>query len=49
MKKVVLTGGSAGIGKEINLFLLSNGYEVLFTFRKSSQSANEIISEFSFL
>ena len=47
MKKVVLTGGSAGIGKEINLFLLRNGYEVLFTFRKSSQSANEIISEFS--
>lgn len=46
MKKVVLTGGSAGIGKEINLFLLRNGYEVLFTFRKSSQSANEIISEF---
>ena len=46
MKKVVLTGGSAGIGKEINLFLLRKGYEVLFTFRKSSQSANEIISEF---
>lgn len=46
MKKVVLTGGSAGIGKAINLFLLRKGYEVLFTFNNSSQSANEIIAEF---
>lgn len=46
MKKVVLTGGSAGIGKEINLFLLRKGYEVLFTFNNSAQSATEITSEF---
>ena len=46
MKKVILTGGAAGIGKEINLFLLRKGYEVLFTFNNSAQSAIEITSEF---
>lgn len=46
MKKVLLTGGSAGIGKAINLFLLNKGYEVLFTYRNSEQAANEITAEF---
>jgi NAD(P)-dependent dehydrogenase (short-subunit alcohol dehydrogenase family) len=46
MKKVVLTGGSAGIGKAINLFLLRKGYEVLFTYRNSEQAVKEINAEF---
>ncbi|KIA89934.1 SDR family NAD(P)-dependent oxidoreductase [Kaistella jeonii] len=46
MKKVVLTGGSAGIGKEINLFLLREDYEVLFTYRNSEESTKEITGEF---
>lgn len=46
MKKVVLTGGSAGIGKEINLFLLRKGYEVLFTYRNSGKIAKEITDQF---
>ena len=46
MKKVVLTGGSAGIGQAINLFLLQTGYEVLFTYRNSEHSAKEITAEF---
>ncbi|KFF27950.1 SDR family NAD(P)-dependent oxidoreductase [Chryseobacterium vrystaatense] len=47
MKKVVLTGGSSGIGKEINLFLLEKGYEVLFTYCHSEDSAREIENNFS--
>lgn len=47
MKKVVLTGGSSGIGKEINLFLLEKGYEVLFTYCHSEKSAKEIEDQFS--
>ncbi|MDQ0784186.1 SDR family oxidoreductase [Chryseobacterium sp. W4I1] len=46
MKKVVLTGGSSGIGKEINLFLLEKGYEVLFTYCHSEQPAKEIEDKF---
>ena len=45
-KKVILTGGSAGIGKEINLFLLKKGFEVLFTYRNSEKTAKEITDEF---
>ncbi|KXH83019.1 SDR family NAD(P)-dependent oxidoreductase [Chryseobacterium kwangjuense] len=47
MKKVVLTGGSSGIGKEINLFLLEKGYEVLFTYCHSEAPAKEIEHQFS--
>lgn len=46
MKKVVLTGGSSGIGKEINVFLLEKGYEVLFTYCHSESSAKEIENRF---
>lgn len=46
MKKVVLTGGSSGIGKEINLFLLEKGYEVLFTYCHSEGAAREIEDKF---
>ncbi|KPE51557.1 SDR family NAD(P)-dependent oxidoreductase [Chryseobacterium indologenes] len=42
MKKVVLTGGSSGIGKEINTFLLEKGYTVLFTYCRSEEAAKEI-------
>ncbi|CAA7194375.1 SDR family NAD(P)-dependent oxidoreductase [Chryseobacterium potabilaquae] len=46
MNKVILTGGSSGIGKEINLFLLRKGYEVLFTYCHSQESAEEIMTQF---
>ncbi|REC80217.1 hypothetical protein DRF60_00430 [Chryseobacterium elymi] len=46
MKKIVLTGGSSGIGKIINLFLLEKGYEVLFTYWRSEDSAREIECKF---
>jgi NAD(P)-dependent dehydrogenase (short-subunit alcohol dehydrogenase family) len=42
VKKVVLTGGSSGIGKEINIFLLEKGYEVLFTYCHSEETAKEL-------
>ncbi|WP_326981873.1 SDR family oxidoreductase [Chryseobacterium sp. MYb264] len=47
MNKVVLTGGSSGIGKAIALFLLEKGYEVLFTYRHSQESAQEIEAKYS--
>ncbi|MEI7486490.1 MAG: SDR family oxidoreductase [Chryseobacterium sp.] len=47
MNKVVLTGGSSGIGKEINLFLLEKGYEVLFTYCHSADAAKEIEKNFA--
>lgn len=47
MNKVVLTGGSSGIGKEINVFLLEKGYEVLFTYCHSAESAKEIEVQFT--
>ncbi|NIF05495.1 SDR family oxidoreductase [Chryseobacterium sp. Tr-659] len=47
MNKVVLTGGSSGIGKEINIFLLEKGYEVLFTYCHSDESAKDIESRFA--
>jgi len=46
VKKVVLTGGSSGIGKAIVLFLLEKGYEVLFTYHYSQDSAKEIESQY---
>ena len=42
MKKVLVTGGSSGIGREITLFLLNDGYEVLFTYFQGVESAEEI-------
>ncbi len=47
MKKVLLTGGSSGIGKEINLFLLEKGYNVFFTYCNSKKAAEEITNQFS--
>lgn len=46
MNKVILTGGSSGIGKAINIFLLEKGYEVLFTYCHSEESAKEIERKF---
>ncbi len=46
MNKVILTGGSSGIGKAINVFLLEKGYEVLFTYCHSEASAKEIEAQF---
>lgn len=46
MMKAVVTGGSSGIGKEITLFLLESGYEVLFTYFKGSESAEEICEKY---
>ncbi|MCX8522337.1 SDR family oxidoreductase [Chryseobacterium formosus] len=47
MNRVILTGGSSGIGKAINLFLLEKGYEVLFTYFNSGESAKEIESQYN--
>lgn len=44
--KVLVTGGSSGIGKEITLFLLKNGYEVLFTYFKGEESAEQICDQY---
>ncbi|MBB4806618.1 NAD(P)-dependent dehydrogenase (short-subunit alcohol dehydrogenase family) [Chryseobacterium defluvii] len=47
MNRVVLTGGSSGIGKEINIYLLEKGYDVLFTYCHSEASAKEIEARFA--
>jgi len=47
VNKVILTGGSSGIGKAINLFLLEKGYEVLFTYFHNEDSAKEIETQYN--
>lgn len=45
-KKVLVTGGAQGIGREITDALAKQGYEVHVTFRKSRQSAEKICLEY---
>ena len=45
-KKAFVTGGGTGIGKQIALTLIENGYDVAISYFNSSQSVNEIL-EFS--
>lgn len=47
MKLVVVTGGSAGIGRAITERLISDGYKVYFTYHKSKESAAELEAKFS--
>tara|TARA_B100001939_G_scaffold348159_1_gene373313 strand:+ start:4698 stop:5450 length:753 start_codon:yes stop_codon:yes gene_type:complete len=45
-KKILVTGGSRGIGKEIVNFLLKAGAEVMFTYHSSYDKANETLKLF---
>ena len=42
-RNAIVTGGSRGIGKEIAEILAKNGYNVLITYVKSNQLANEFV------
>ena len=45
MKKVLVTGGSGGIGRRIVEDLTGCGYHVLFTFNRSVTSVHELVRE----
>ena len=47
MKKVLITGGSRGIGAQCVKDFSLQGYEVYFTYEKSDEKANEIVKETS--
>lgn len=44
-KVAIVTGGSRGIGRAIVLDLVDNGAKVLFTYLKSSEAADKLVSE----
>jgi len=46
-KKILVTGGSRGIGKEIVNFLLKAGAEVMFTYHSNYDKANETLELFN--
>ena len=46
-KKILVTGGSRGIGKEIVNFLLKAGAEVMFTYHSNYDKANETLKLFN--
>jgi 3-oxoacyl-[acyl-carrier protein] reductase len=46
-KTVIITGASRGIGKGIALVLASHGANIAFTYSKSVDSANDLITEMS--
>lgn len=46
MKKIVVTGGSAGIGRGITEHLLQNNFEVWFTYHQSEVAKQEILTNF---
>ena len=45
MKKVLITGGTQGVGLEAVQLLLKQGYEVHLTYRRSAEKAEELISQ----
>ena len=45
MKKVLVTGGTQGVGLETVKLLLEQGYEVHITYRKSAGKAEELMQE----
>ena len=45
MKTAVVTGGTRGIGREISLMLLDNGYEVFALYRQDSAAAEKFMRE----
>lgn len=46
MKKVLVTGGTQGVGLETVKLLLEKGYEVHLTYRKSAAKAEELMEEY---
>lgn len=46
-KKVLITGGSRGIGKELVCQMVNSGAEVAFTYQNSKSLAEEIVNEYS--
>lgn len=45
MKRVLVTGGSRGIGAAIVRKLVSSGYEVWFTYNASEEAARKLVAE----
>jgi NAD(P)-dependent dehydrogenase (short-subunit alcohol dehydrogenase family) len=45
MKKILITGGSKGIGKDLVKHFYDKGHEVFFTYHSSKESAEKLISE----
>ena len=48
-KTVIITGASRGIGKGIALTLASHGANIAFSYRKSVDSANDLVSQITHL
>ncbi|MBR7116226.1 MAG: 3-oxoacyl-ACP reductase FabG [Clostridia bacterium] len=46
MKRVLITGGSRGIGRELVKKFSREGYAVAFTYKASRDAANELAAEF---
>jgi NAD(P)-dependent dehydrogenase (short-subunit alcohol dehydrogenase family) len=46
LKRVLVTGGTQGIGRELVSVLANDGYEVHFTFNRSASRAREICERF---
>ncbi|MEX2602535.1 MAG: SDR family NAD(P)-dependent oxidoreductase, partial [Balneolaceae bacterium] len=44
-KVCLVTGGSRGIGREIAMTLAANGAKVAITYARSSEAANEVVSQ----
>ena len=46
MKKILITGGTSGIGEQL-VKLLSEEYEVIFTYKNNYNKAKEIVNGIS--
>ena len=46
MKKVLVTGGTQGVGLETVKLLVEQGYEVHITYRRSAGKAEELMKEY---
>jgi NAD(P)-dependent dehydrogenase (short-subunit alcohol dehydrogenase family) len=47
MKKILITGGSKGIGKELVKQFCKKGHDVLFTYQNSKEDADKLVEELS--